>query len=136
MSDLSKIFWAAYNKADHNKLISEITNEALEAVFASRQPVGQEPVAFANPDDADDVVGLNRLQSIRESNGTPGKVIAAKYTKPLYNAPPLSAQAVDLGQLRSLARSWIVEAGGTVADTKHACADELLALIDSQAVGK
>jgi hypothetical protein len=42
------------------------------------------------------------------------------------------AQAVDLGPLRSLARSWIVEAGGTVADTKHACADELLALIDSQ----
>jgi hypothetical protein len=43
------------------------------------------------------------------------------------------AQAVDLGPLRSLARSWIVEAGGTVADTKHACADELLTLIDSQA---
>ena len=50
-----------------------------------------------------------------------------------YAAPP--AQAVDLGQFRSLARSWIVEAGGTVADTKHACADELLTLIDSQAVG-
>ncbi len=45
------------------------------------------------------------------------------------------AQAVDLGQFRDLARSWIVEAGGAVADTKHACADELLALIDSKAVG-
>lgn len=45
------------------------------------------------------------------------------------------SDTVDPGELHDLARSWIVEAGGTVADTKHACAEELLALIDSKAVG-
>lgn len=45
------------------------------------------------------------------------------------------SDTVDPGELHDLACSWIVEAGGTVADTKHACAEELLALIDSKAVG-
>ena len=66
---------------------------------------------------------------------------AALWTgNPLRKLSPVGAlcdtHAVDLERLRSLARSWIVEAGGTVADTKHACADELLALIDGQAVVK
>ncbi|MDH1192482.1 hypothetical protein [Stenotrophomonas sp. GD03958] len=53
---------------------------------------------------------------------------------PLYAAPP--AQAVDLGQLRALARNWIIGYGGTVGEARRACADELLALIDGKAVGK
>ncbi|HFF6210387.1 TPA: hypothetical protein ACGCHH_000299 [Stenotrophomonas maltophilia] len=59
---------------------------------------------------------------------------AGHWAEPFWQAARADAvaQAVDLGPFRSLARSWIVEAGGTVADTKHACADELLALIDSQ----
>lgn len=46
---------------------------------------------------------------------------------------PEAAPAIDLEQFRRLAYGWVVEAGGVAADVKHACADELLALIDGQA---
>ena len=39
------------------------------------------------------------------------------------------AQGIDPGQFERLANSWIVEAAGAAAEAKHACADELLALI-------
>lgn len=44
--------------------------------------------AWANPDDPEDVIGLGRLRTLRENNGAPGKVLAAKYVRPLYAAAP------------------------------------------------
>ncbi len=46
-----------------------------------------------------------------------------------------AAPGIDLEQFRRLANSWIVEAAGVAAETKHACADELLALIDASPKG-
>ncbi|MCO7469462.1 hypothetical protein NJG16_05265 [Stenotrophomonas maltophilia] len=93
----------------------------IAAHLAARQPVG-EVIAWHWPSTG---VVCSAEAVNRDCAPTDNAV-------PLYAAP---AQAVDLGQFRDLARSWIVEAGGTAADTKHACADELLALIDGKAVG-
>lgn len=46
-----------------------------------------------------------------------------------------AAPGIDLEQFRLLANSWIVEAAGIAAEAKHACADELLALIDASPKG-
>lgn len=77
--------------------------------------------------------GLHTKVFGHESDGEAGATTVLQMVG--YELAEKPAQAVDLGKLHDLARSWIVEAGGTAADTKHACADELLALIDSQAVG-
>lgn len=112
-----------FRAAASRQTASAESNATAEALMTwARQPVG-EPVGT--------------VHSGKYASGMPWCEVEWHIPQPagtkLYAAPP--AQAVDLGPFRSLARSWIVEAGGTVADTKHACADELLALIDSQAVG-
>lgn len=90
-------------------------NEARERLMEQFDlRLGLEP-ALARPDDIrallDDHARLNEL---------------------LGNSEQL-APATDLEQFRRLAHGWVVEAGGVAADVKHACADELLALIDGQA---
>lgn len=52
-----------------------------------------------------------------------------------YTPSPMAAPGIDLEQFRLLANSWIVEAAGIAAEAKHACADELLALIDASPKG-
>lgn len=111
--------------------MQDYARAAVEAALAARQPAGQEPDAWVPATFFDSDSGA--MTARRTLPPTTVVDLHGVY-EPLYRHPP--AQAVDLGQFRSLARSWIVEAGGTVDDTKHACADELLALIDGKAVGK
>lgn len=100
--------------------------------LAARQPVGQ-IVGYMDPN-ADfmlarpgDCVLMGNIVLWRE----PG----SKYTKPLYDAPP--AQAVDLGQFRDLAQRWADKADLAPSPmTARSCSQQLLALIDSKAVGK
>ncbi|OBU55489.1 hypothetical protein [Stenotrophomonas maltophilia] len=114
---------------------------ALRAALASRQPVG-EPVAFDYP--KFNAVGMG---CVLEDRGVHFLIDAAQYgfdealdqmkatiesIGPLYLAPP--AQAVDLGAVREAVRkAWQKCAAGESVDLQFGT---LLALIDSQAVGK
>ncbi|AWB79598.1 TPA: Lar family restriction alleviation protein [Stenotrophomonas maltophilia] len=102
----------------------------LAPTLAARQPVG-EPVAEWSKRGGTPTDWRNELLTLAEHHA-PIPAFARSAMRVIARSMPAPpAQAVDLGRLRDLARSWIVEAGGTAADTKHACADELLALIDS-----
>lgn len=82
----------------------------IEAALAARQPVGE-------------AVELARAKV---------KIAALELQLATYEA---SAQAVDLGRFRKLA-SWVVNCvGHGINDSQRRMGEELLALIDSQAVG-
>lgn len=117
----------------------------IRAALAARQPVG-EPVAYWLAVDKDDIVEFgmsaddgNEGQAARQEvndfingalhdGGVPHRLVG------VYTAPP--AQAVDLGRFRKLAR-WVANcAGHGINDSQRRMGEELLALIDSQAVGK
>ncbi|MGY6086068.1 hypothetical protein ACWWU7_08150 [Stenotrophomonas sp. SM006] len=102
--------------------------------LAARQPVGQEPAFFVNRWEMEHgtAAGLVAMRA--------GKHLGIRdfFTVPLYAAPP--AQAVDLGQFRALAAFGEEFAFSSEKQPQsrviYAQARRLLALLDSQAVGK
>ncbi|WP_439426784.1 hypothetical protein [Stenotrophomonas sp. T8] len=107
---------------------------ALEAALAARQPVG-EPVVVAHR-------YIQRHQSAEHSvwlSGDADETYVEAERQGLgrieraYEAPP--ARAADLGRFRKLA-SWVANcAGHGINDSQRRMGEELLALIDSKAVG-
>ncbi|MBN4986140.1 hypothetical protein JY442_03475 [Stenotrophomonas maltophilia] len=90
----------------------------------ARQPVG-EPLGEVFWDNETGEISVNWL------NGDLPPGIGTL----LYDAPP--AQAVDLGQFRDLAQRWADKADLAPSPmTARSCSQQLLALIDSKAVGK
>ncbi|QRD71756.1 hypothetical protein H8Z72_22680 (plasmid) [Xanthomonas citri pv. citri] len=72
----------------------------------------QEPLAFANQDDPEDLIDPLRLQASRENNGARGKSIAATYTRPLDAGPAAdrTAQVDELLDQVDQAREFVKEA--------------------------
>ncbi|HGM6719911.1 TPA: hypothetical protein ACKQC2_000731 [Stenotrophomonas maltophilia] len=109
--------------------------EKLAARLAARQPVG-EPFGWliARPDVSPFFVPASHPEIVEcfrtELAAEVGTTVTEVFTTP---QPP--AQAVDLEQFRPLASYVIEQAAGTRGDM-HMLACQLLALIDSQAVGK
>lgn len=118
---------------------------APPAQAADSQPVG-EPVAWPNECSRTVPEALRFLANHARPSGGEDRFnslhlmqLAAEIermaSKPLYTAPP--AQAVDLGQFRELAQKWADKADFAPSPmTARSCSQQLLALIDSQAVGK
>ena len=132
------------NPAWRDELVREAYNRGLaDGLNADRQPVG-EPVAHrlvtGDPKRKWMVVqGAPSIGVIRQAQEY-GWEIECFYSHtfkpatPSWAAPP--TQAVDLGRFRKLA-SWVVNcAGHGINDSQRRMGEELLALIDSQAVGK
>lgn len=101
--------------------------ELREFAEGARHPVG-EPVLWVSPEVLD-AMAIHRAQDF-PAGGMGLACPAGSATVPLYAAPP--AQAVDLGPVRVLADKW----ARIGSEDARFCASELLALIDSQAVGK
>lgn len=101
---------------------------AIRAALAARQPVG-EPIGWYTDDHLTDRSATTYDRTVAERWRAKGWPVS-----PLYAAPP--AQAVDLGQFRQV----VIEARCSYERERWlsdvAECDRLLALIDSQAVGK
>lgn len=109
---------------------------------AARQPVG-EPVAWVHEEDPSRVISASQKATALRDQGASGSSVRP-YSVPAYLHAP-AAQAVDLGQFRQPVQDWLDDAQASMEEHGdsdgvfgHAIEEgtRLLALIDSQAVGK
>lgn len=143
MADAARRVISDVDSGDYGGTISMATYDALVAALSARQPVGEPAMYQVRPRSFSGGWREVTKREYDDRGPFPGYDEAEWERRTLYAAPP--AQAVDLGQFRQPVQDWLDDAQASMEE--HGDSDgvfgyaieegtRLLALIDSQAVGK